>query len=249
MVQGFGLTLEGRALRWFQSLSSTTLYDFEIMVEAFLKENTKTGIKHNTLTQILDFKQKEKETVKDAIARLKSLISRCPPREMPAEDRLISCFLESLRDRNLHTQLFGKRHVTLDNCFDDALLYKDNCNLGGADAREMGSDSSSHTSRHVNSEAIADLVLKKMRQEQRYLLNRGGYPRAYVCGIYSGNHPTGSCQREGNALSPVVLCGATYVENMVHTRRRIATIVQGLQTYNPSLEMNKGISIIEKTLE
>ena len=84
MVQGFGLTLEGRALRWFQSLSNTTLYDFEVLVEAFIKENTKTGIKHNTLTQILDFKQKDRETVKDAIARLRSLISRCPPREMPA---------------------------------------------------------------------------------------------------------------------------------------------------------------------
>ena len=122
---------------------------------------------------------------------------------MPAEDRLISCFLESLRDRNLHMQLFGKRHMTLDDCFDDALLYEDNYNLGGAVARDTGSDSSSHTSRHINSEAIADLVLKKMRQEQRYPSNRG-YPRTYVSGVCSGNHPTGSCQREGNALSRVV---------------------------------------------
>ena len=144
MVQGFGLSLEGRALRWFQSLSNAILYDFEVLVEAFIKENTKTGIKHNTLTQILDFKQKEKETVKEAIARLKSLISRCPAREMPAEERLISCFLESLRDRHLHMQLIGKRHVALDDCFDDALLYEDNCNLGGADLRETGSDNSSH---------------------------------------------------------------------------------------------------------
>ena len=207
MVQGFGLTLEGRALRWFQSLSNAILYDFEVLVEAFIKENTKTGIKHNTLTQILDFKQKERETVKDAIERLKSLVSRCPPREMPAEDRLISCFLESLRDKNLHMQLFGKRHTILDDCFDDALLYEDNCNLGGADTRDIGSDSSSHTSRHINSEAIADLVIKKMEQKQRHPLNRGGYPRAYVCGICSGNHPTGSCQREGNALaSGLVWC-------------------------------------------
>ena len=112
MVQGFGLTLEGRALRWFQSLNNATLYDFEILVEAFIKENTKKGIKHNTLTQILDFKQKEKESVKDAIARLRSLISRCPRRDMPAEDRLISCFFESFKDKNLHMQLFGKIHLT-----------------------------------------------------------------------------------------------------------------------------------------
>ena len=123
-------------------MSNATLYDFEILVEAFIKENTKTGIKHNTLTQILDFKQKDRETIKDAIARLKSLISRCPPREMPAEDRLISCFLESLRDRNLHVQLFGKRHMTLEYCFDDALLYEDNCNLGGEDTRDIPQDMS-----------------------------------------------------------------------------------------------------------
>ena len=76
---------------------------------------------------------------------------------MPAEDRLISCFLESLRDRNLHVQLFGKRHVSLDECFDDALLYEDNCSLGGVNTKDQGSDSTSHTSRHINSEAIADL--------------------------------------------------------------------------------------------
>ncbi|WP_286497653.1 hypothetical protein, partial [Escherichia coli] len=56
---------------------------------------------------------------------------------------------------------------------------------------------------------IVDLVLKKMRQEGRTpLLQRGsGYPRAYVCGVCSGNHPTGSCQREGNALySGLIWC-------------------------------------------
>ncbi len=165
MVQGFGLTFEGKALSWFQSLDNSVLYDFETLVAAFIKENTKTGIKHNTLTQILDFKQGEKESVKDAIVRLKRLISRCPPREMPAEDRLISCFLESLRDRRLHTQLFGQKHRTLGECFDDALLYADNCDLGGMSNNVESRDGSSHTSPHENSEAVADIVLRRLRQE------------------------------------------------------------------------------------
>ena len=143
---------------------------------------------------------------------------------------MISCFLESLRDRNLHMQLFGKRHMTLEDCFDDALLYEDNCNLGGADTRDIGSDSSIHTSRHVNSEAIADLVLKKMRQEQRYPLNRGGYRRAYVCGICSGNHPTRLCQREGNArASGLVWCDGckkygTHTTKNCYYRARVANM-------------------------
>ena len=158
MVQGFGLTLEGKALSWFQSLSNAILYDFEILIDAFIKENTKTGIKHNTLTQILDFKQTDKETVRDAIGQLEALILRGPPREMPAEDRLIFCFLESLRDRNLHLQLFGQKHTRLEECFADALLYEDNCTMRGANVHE-DTKGSSHTSRHVNFEAIADMVL------------------------------------------------------------------------------------------
>ena len=177
MVQGFGLTLKGKALSWFQSLSNAILYYFEILIDAFIKENTKMGIKHNTLTQILDFKQTEKETVRDAIGRLKALILRCPPREMPAEDRLISCFLESLRDRNLHLQLFGQKHTKLKECFVDALLYEDNCTMGGTNVHE-DNERSSHTSQHLNSEAIADIVLRKMRQEGRaHIVPRGApYP-------------------------------------------------------------------------
>ena len=79
MAQGFGLTLEGKALSWFWSLSNLVLYDFEVLIDAFIKENTKTGIKHNTLMWILDFNQKEKETVRDAIGRFKALILQCPP--------------------------------------------------------------------------------------------------------------------------------------------------------------------------
>ena len=63
----FKALVEGKALSWFQSLSNAILYDFEILIDAFIKENTKIGIKHNTLTQILDFKQIDKETVRDAI--------------------------------------------------------------------------------------------------------------------------------------------------------------------------------------
>ena len=174
MVQVFGLTLERKALSWFQSLSNAVLYDFEILIDAFIKETTKTGIKHNTLTQILDFKQTKKETVRDAIGRLKALILRCPPREMPAEDRLISCFLESLRDKNLHLQLFDQKHTKLKECFADALLYEDNCTMGGTNVRE-DTKGSSHTSRHVNSEAIADIVLRQEGRE--HIVPRGSpYP-------------------------------------------------------------------------
>ena len=97
--------------------------------------------------------------MQDAIGRLKALILQCPPREISEEDCLISCFLESLRDRNLHMQLFGQKHVKLSKCFDDSLLYKDNCTWEGTNVQEDATKGSSHTSRHVNLEAIAGIAL------------------------------------------------------------------------------------------
>ena len=48
-----------------------------------------------------------------------------------------------------------------------------------------------------------------MRQEGRgnYVPRGAGYPQAYICGIFLGNHPTSACQRENNALaSKLVWC-------------------------------------------
>ena len=67
MVQGFGLTMEGQALSWFQLLKSSVLYDFEILVKHYIESFSKIGIKHNTLTQILSFKQNDHETVRESI--------------------------------------------------------------------------------------------------------------------------------------------------------------------------------------
>ena len=99
-------------------------------------------------------------------------------------------------------QLFGQKHIKLNECFDDAVLYEDNCSWGVANVQEDSIDGSSHTNRHVNSEAIVDIVLKRMRQEGRgNFVSRGtSYPQAYICGIFSGNHPTSACQNEANGI-------------------------------------------------
>ena len=70
MVQGFGLTMQGRALSWFHTLKPSVLYDFETLVKCFIDAHSKIGIKHNTVTQILSFQQKDNETVKECIDRL-----------------------------------------------------------------------------------------------------------------------------------------------------------------------------------
>ena len=65
MVQAFGLTMEGRALAWFQTLKPSVLYDFKVLIKHFIEAYSKIGIKHNTVTLILGFKQGEKESVRE----------------------------------------------------------------------------------------------------------------------------------------------------------------------------------------
>ena len=98
MVQGFGLKMEGRALAWLQNLKSSMLYDFEMLFKRFIEAYSKIGIKHNTVTQILKFKQKDGETIRQCIDRLRQYIAGCPEKETPSQEHLISCFLEGLKD-------------------------------------------------------------------------------------------------------------------------------------------------------
>ena len=103
MVQAFGLTMEGQALGWFQTLKLSVLYDFEVVVKHFIDSYSKIQIKHNIVTKIMGFKQKDIETVRECMDRLKTYIARCLEKETPNQERLISCFLEGIRSKTLYT--------------------------------------------------------------------------------------------------------------------------------------------------
>ena len=45
LKEGFGLTLEGKALSWFQTLDPSTYSNFESLEKDFIGAFTKTGIK------------------------------------------------------------------------------------------------------------------------------------------------------------------------------------------------------------
>jgi len=66
-VQGFRLKLSEITLSWFQTLRRNVLYDFATLVKRFIEGHTKIGIKHNTVTLILNFKQLEKQMVGQSI--------------------------------------------------------------------------------------------------------------------------------------------------------------------------------------
>ena len=84
--QAFGLTLEGNAVDWFQSLHMDEFHDLATFFEEFTQEFSKRGIKHNTFSLIYDFKQEAGESVKNAARRMKRYVKRCPREELPTEE-------------------------------------------------------------------------------------------------------------------------------------------------------------------
>ena len=83
-VEGFGLTLEGHALSWFQTLNVTEYLTYEDLEKDFIAAFSKTGLKHDVLSQIHGFKQKSDESVRDGANRLRQYLARCPEEEMPS---------------------------------------------------------------------------------------------------------------------------------------------------------------------
>ena len=208
-VEGFGLTLEGKALSWFQTLEPDTFREFEALENDFIAAFSKMGIKHNVVAQIYGFVQKENESVRDCANRLRQYIARCPEGEMPSSQRLVSIFLEGLSNKLLHANLYAKKHNTLNSCIKDAIDFDDNCEIfGNVNASARSETSSTKNTietgkgQPIDAEAIAEMVMKKMNQVFRPPQRQAEPPRfarQYNCGNCGGDHPTSQClPKQGN---------------------------------------------------
>ena len=87
-IEGFGLTLEGKYLSWFQNQVVESLIEFRGLEKDFIATFSKMGIKHNVVAQIYAFKKKDNEFVRDCENRLKQYIMRCPMDEKFGQTRL-----------------------------------------------------------------------------------------------------------------------------------------------------------------
>ena len=79
-IEGLGLTLKGRALSWFQTLTLFDYLTYKKLEKDFIASFSKIGLKHDVLSQIHGFNQKRYKLVKDKATRL-----RCPSQEMPSQ--------------------------------------------------------------------------------------------------------------------------------------------------------------------
>ena len=161
--------MEGKALSWFQTLDTGSYYSFDALEKEFITAFTKTGIKHDVSNLITNFKQNEIETVKDCVNQFKQYLARCPESEVPSQEKIISIFLEGLRDKNLQANLYGKKHNTINECIQDAIDLSDNCDIYGKPESRLESSSQSlneipeNTKRTYTTEEMVELVMDKMR--------------------------------------------------------------------------------------
>ena len=100
----------------------------------------KMGINYSVGSQITNSKQDEKESVRDYANRLRKYIARCPEKELPLQEKSVSIFLEGLRDKTLHADLYAKKHKALNNCIVNAIDLDNNCHIYGKDKPISGKD-------------------------------------------------------------------------------------------------------------
>lgn len=162
-VEGFGLTLEWRALSWLQTLNVTGYPIYKALEKDFIVAFSRTGLKHDVLSQIHGFKQKSDKMVRDGANPLRQYLARCPEEEMTSQERLVSIFLEGLRNNNLHASLYMKHHKNLNHCVNDVIDYDDNCVNNVSKENQVFKDHST-TSGSVTSqiEEIDKGVMEKM---------------------------------------------------------------------------------------
>ena len=120
-VEGFVLTLEGWALSWFQMLNLSEYLSYKALEKDFIATFSKTRLKHDVLSQIHGFKQKNDKSMWDGGNLLRQYLARCPEEEMLSQEILVSIFLEGLKNKDLHATLYMKHHKNLNQCINDSI--------------------------------------------------------------------------------------------------------------------------------
>lgn len=224
-VEGFGLTMEGKALSWFQTLEPHVKASVQDLEEDFISAFSKMGVKHNVVAKIYAFKQAPYETVRDCANRMKQYIARCPEEEKPSQKRLISLFLEGLMSKTLHAHLYALKHTSFNECCHDAMDYDDNFDVDEKSSQNEGKQSTEKSSetKELSPDAIAELVLKRMGQLYRPPPRPNFTPQTiqgpYRCGKCGGDHKTEHCTvYPSRNLPPNMWCD-TCRWNYTHTTK------------------------------
>ena len=106
--------MEGKALTCFQTQNMAKSSSFTELAKEFVIEHTKSGLKHDVLLQIHEFKQKSDWYVRDRANQLRQyLLAICPKKEMLRQERSVSIFLKGLINTNFYVALYMKLQKNL----------------------------------------------------------------------------------------------------------------------------------------
>ena len=148
---------------WFQTLNLSNYLSYKALEKDFIAAFSKIGLKHDVLLQIHGFKQNNDESVRDGANRLRQYLARCPKEEMPRQERLVSIFLEGLKNKDLQATLYMKHHKNLNQCINDAIDYDDNCGDNEKKDDKSSRVSSSTSSIASQVEEITKGVMEKIQ--------------------------------------------------------------------------------------
>ena len=149
------MTLESKALTWFQELEPQCKTSMATLEKDFIASFSKVGDKHQPESKIQAFKEKEHETVRDCVNHLKQYIARCPIEEKPSQSKLVSVFLEGLKDKTLYKHLYAIKHQSFIECCKDAMDLDDNFDDNDDTTRESTRSEVCPTRRFANTETTA----------------------------------------------------------------------------------------------
>ncbi|KAH7295271.1 hypothetical protein KP509_27G040800 [Ceratopteris richardii] len=187
--EAFGLTLKGTTLAWFQPLSSRNYRDIGQLLDEFIVEFSKSGIRHNTSSLIHSFKQTPQETVRLAGRRFRQYLERCPTPELPTPAKQVALFLDGLLSTKLRSYVYLKEPRSIEECVRTCIDIEDN----------LDSDSStSHTSKiSTEIEEIAEQVAKKLGVQNKQTQRVTPVNRCYTCG---GDHMANICPMQNQNI-------------------------------------------------
>ena len=166
-IEGFCLTLESKVPTWFQTLGLESKVSLEWLEKDFIAAFSKMGIKHNAVAQILLFQQHEHETVRDSIKKLKQYIVHCLDDEKASQARLISSFLEGLRNWMLYAHLYTCQHRTFNDCCINTMDFDDNFDASSQENNRETRQTShfdSSSNRDSYPKKIVEIVLRQLGQ-------------------------------------------------------------------------------------
>ena len=94
-MEGFGFTLEGKALEWFHTLTPCDYPSLKALEKELIAAFSKIGQKHNGLSLIYKFKQDSSESMRDYALQFKKHVARCPKSETPVIKATVDRMQES----------------------------------------------------------------------------------------------------------------------------------------------------------